>query len=205
MKIIEPNINFNWMTPDPLFHIERAARKCYKTEDKIQLMPSEKLIKHILNKKHFSVIEHACASYDIVCDRGVSHEAIRHRLFSVSQESTRYCNYSKDKFGNQISTIKPHFNSVESDDVWSNAVKVAEDAYLTLLKLGEKPDMSRSVLPTCLKTEYVLTGNFREWMHFFAVRTSNAAHPQMREIAFMILNDIRSRVSIIFEELLIEE
>jgi thymidylate synthase (FAD) len=105
---------------------------------------------------------------------------------SYSQESTRYCNYSKEKYGNEITVIEPP--GLEGNDrlCWTNAIEVAEMQYMSLIKYGIKPEIARSVLPTCLKTELVATANFREWMHFLKMRTSSKAHPQMREVAMMI-------------------
>ena len=130
--------------------------------------------------------EHAVASIRIICDRGVSHEIVRHRIASYSQESTRYCNYTKEKFGKEITVIQPPDMSEEEEVFWTHGVLHAETAYFEMLKSGSTPQRARSVLPNCLKTELVMTTNFREWKHFIKLRTDPAAHPQMREVAFMI-------------------
>ena len=170
----------------PLQAIERAGRTCYKSEDKITNESASKFYKMIYQRGHESVAEHAVASVRIICDRGVSHEIVRHRIASYSQESTRYCNYSKEKFGNEIQVIEPPGMTDGERTGWRSACEYAEKMYMLLLVQGMSPQIARSILPTCLKTEMVMTTNFREWKHFIKLRTDPAAHPQMREVAFMI-------------------
>lgn len=181
MKIVKPSVELLWITPEPLKNIEVAGRTCYKSEDKITSDSATKFCEMIKQRGHESVVEHAVASFKIICDRGVSHEIVRHRIASYSQESTRYCNYSKDKFGGEISVIVPP--GMEEDIDWTVAVSTAEFRYIELINKGVSPQIARSVLPNCLKTELVMTANFREWMHFIKLRTSPAAHPQIRPIA----------------------
>lgn len=130
-----------------------------------------------------------------VCDRGVSHEFVRHRVFSFAQESTRYCNYSKDKFGNELTFIIPCWTNlgegsyndisdlIHTDAVFINSICDAEDYYLGLLNEGWTPQQARAVLPNALKTELVMTGFISDWKHFFELRCDKAAHPQARELA----------------------
>jgi thymidylate synthase (FAD) len=205
MKLIKPSykiltkINGEAM----LKRIEAAGRTCYKSEDKITADSAKKFVASIMESGHESVIEHESVSVRIICDRGVTHEIVRHRLASYSQESTRYCNYSKDKFGNQINVIDamPYFKSVASRRLWIDTMMVLEGAYAVLIKNGEKPQMARSVLPNSLKTEIVMTCNVREWRHFFKLRTSNAAHPQMREIACPMLDEFKKLIPVIFDDI----
>jgi thymidylate synthase (FAD) len=133
----------------------------------------------------------------------VSHEIVRHRIASYSQESTRYCNYSKDKFGNELTVIKPLFWEEDSEEykIWFNNMKMIEDSYNQLISMGAKPQEARSILPNSLKTEIVVTMNLREWRHFFKLRTSEKAHPQMREVACEMLEEFRNRIPIIFDNL----
>jgi len=182
MRIVKPEVFLEYITPDAAQLIERAGRVCYKSEDRITADSATKFIKMLLERGHESVIEHAYASFRVICDRGVSHEFVRHRLFSYSQESTRYCNYSKEKYGEEIAVIAPP-DLGDARDSWIVAVRMAEHSYLFMTKSGVKPEIARSVLPNCLKTELVATANFREWRHFLRLRTSPKAHPQMREIA----------------------
>jgi thymidylate synthase (FAD) len=185
MKIVKPSATLLWITPDAEKMIERAGRVAYKSEDLITEGSAGKFIHMIIEKGHEAVIEHASASILFVCDRGVTHEMVRHRIASYVQESTRYCNYGKEKFGKEITVIQPPFDTEEQVRNWTNAMRISESAYLTLIDASCKPQIARSVLPTCLKTEIIMTANFREWRHFFKLRTAPAAHPQMREIAKM--------------------
>jgi thymidylate synthase (FAD) len=186
MKVVDPQVSLEWITPMPLQAIERAGRTCYKSEDKITDDSAEVFCRMIYKRGHESVVEHAVASVRIICDRGVTHEIVRHRLASYSQESTRYCNYGKDKFNGQIQVIMPPDMTEEQKAEWWDAMCYAEKKYLRMLELGATPQIARSVLPTGLKTEIVMTANFREWRHFLKLRTDKAAHPQMREVALMI-------------------
>jgi thymidylate synthase (FAD) len=196
------------MTPDPLGMIELAGRTCYKSEDKIIPGSAGKFVKMLLDRGHEAMIEHASMSYGVACDRGVSHEIIRHRLFSYAQESTRYCNYTNK----EMEFIRPSFLSDfvdklgydcqgETGTIWMHQIKDAETAYKKLILLGENPQIARSVLPNSLKTSIVITGNLREWRHFFKMRTAKTAHPQMQEVALLILNDASMRIPIVFDDL----
>jgi thymidylate synthase (FAD) len=167
--------------------IELIGRTCYKSEDKITDDSCKQFVKNIIARGHESVLEHVNFSVRFTCDRGVSHEIVRHRIASYSQESTRYCNYAK---ADEIVVIKPCFWQ-ESDDNfkdWMSAMRMAESHYMRLIQNGATPQEARSALPNSLKTELVMTTNVREWRHFLKLRTSRAAHPQMREVAIMLLN-----------------
>lgn len=191
--------------------IERIGRVCYKSEDKIKDGSAETFIAGIIKRGHESVIEHESISVRFICDRGVSHEIVRHRIASYSQESTRYCNYSNEKFGEQITCIdiasgfKYDLNK-ENDrkkyDVWINAISAAEKSYFKMMELGATPQEARSVLPNSLKTEIVVTMNLRGWRNFFKLRTSKAAHPQFREVACMLLQIFAQDYPVFFEDIL---
>lgn len=185
-----------------LKNIEICGRTCYKSENLITDASAAVFVENILKRGHESVIEHEKVTVRIVCDRGVSHEIVRHRIASYSQESTRYCNYQKDKFGNELTFIKPMFweeNSPEYN-IWYDTMQKIEENYMQLINMGAKPQEARSILPNSLKTEIVVTMNLREWRHFFKLRTSEAAHPQMREIAGMILKEFKNLIPIIFDD-----
>lgn len=205
MRIIEPSIEVldEINGYEILRKIERIGRVCYKSEEKITSESSKMFIGNILKSGHESVIEHEKVSVRLVCDRGVSHEIVRHRIASYSQESTRYCNYSKDKFGKEITVIKPLFWKEDSQEykVWYDAMLNSEKAYQQLIQMGAKPQEARSVLPSSLKTEIVVTMNLREWRHFFKLRTAVNAHPQMREIACMALHVLKREIPIIFDDI----
>ena len=183
--------------------IEKCGRVCYKSEDKITKDSAENFCKKILQNGHEAVLEHAGFTAKFICDRGVSHEIVRHRLASYCQESTRYCNYSKDKFGNEITVIKPCFSEIgmPSYEEWWRACKRAEISYFELLRLGWTPQEARSVLPNSLKTEVCMTANIREWRHFFKLRCSKAAHHQMREVATILLERCVEAMPVLFDDI----
>lgn len=197
--VIESNIDQDYI----LKQIELAGRTAYKSEDKITEDSAKDFVGMILKRGHLSVIEHQSVTVRVICDRGVSHEIVRHRLAAYTQESTRYCNYSKGKFRNEITVIEPCFwdKNDEKYKVWRAAMKHSEICYNRLIELGATPQEARSVLPNSLKTEIVMTMNLREWRHFFSMRTSSAAHPQMREIAVPLLSEFKRRIPIIFDDL----
>lgn len=214
MRLAKPSIKFLWMTENPLKTIEAAGRTCYKSEDRITDSSAISFVKRLIDRGHFAMIvamiEHASASYKIVCDRGVSHEIVRHRLFSYAQESTRYCNYKggvefivpcwfEDDFETRF-YLDIEDGWPEEENEWVNVMEMCEESYLTLLHCGWTPQQARSVLPNSLKTEIVVTGNLREWLHFFSLRCAKSAHPQMQEVANMLLMDIKERVQVIFDE-----
>lgn len=188
---------------DMLRRIEKIGRVCYKSEERIGEGTAEKFIAGIIKRGHESVIEHGSITVKVTCDRGVTHEIVRHRIASYSQESTRYCNYSKDGFGGEITVIRPFYlvEGTECWQYWKEACWTAERRYFELLNWGCTPQEARAVLPTSLKTEVVMTANLREWRHFFKLRTAPAAHPQMREVAIPLLHQMRSQVPVIFDDI----
>lgn len=203
MKIISPSFELLDCPNGTalLQKIELAGRVCYKSEEKITQDSAIDFVQRILARGHESVLEHEKLTVRIICDRGVSHEIVRHRIASYSQESTRYCNYSLNKYQNELTFIRPFFwnDSPEKFNVWKEAMAVAEDSYLDLIRLGATPQEARSVLPNSLKTEIVVTMNMREWRHFFKLRASSAAHPQMQEIAVPMLSTFQKKIPVIFD------
>jgi thymidylate synthase (FAD) len=215
MKII--NAGYEFVTPidgiDILKKIEQAGRVCYKSEDLITEDSAINFVKMLLKRGHEAVLEHCSFTVKFIVDRGVSHEIVRHRMASYCQESTRYCNYSKDKFGNEITVIKPCFWREDEDEnkeyvklaIWKRSMAEAESAYFELLKIGATPQEARAVLPNSLKTEVVMTANIREWRHFFKLRTSPAAHPQMREVVIPLLKECQEKIPVLFDDIEVEE
>jgi len=209
MKVIKPSffIETSINGSEVLKHIERVGRTCYKSEDKISNQSAEIFVKNIIKNGHEAVIEHYSITIRVICDRGVTHEIVRHRLASYSQESTRYCNYSKDKFTNQITFIEPYFWDINTEDgkgkyqIWKDVMEFSEKKYLELIEAGASPQEARSVLPNSLKTELVMTMNLREWRHFFKLRTGTAAHPQVREIAIPMLKKFKELIPIVFDDI----
>ena len=208
MKIIEPSF---WFLPvngeEMLRRIERAGRTCYKSENKITKDSARRFVFNIIKNGHESVLEHEKVTVRITCDRGVTHEIVRHRIASYSQESTRYCNYSNEKFGNELTFIRPFYwkDDPAKMGVWTNAMQWIEEDYMELIRLGATPQEARAVLPNSLKTEIIVTMNLREWRHFFKLRTSPAAHPQMREVAVPLLETFKHVIPIVFDDILCNE
>jgi thymidylate synthase (FAD) len=205
MRIIEAGFEFMEEVDGEqiIRKIERAGRVCYKSESRISDDSAERFIRNIIKRGHESVLEHGSISVKIICDRGVTHEIVRHRVASYSQESTRYCNYSSEKFGNEITVIKPCFweETDEAYAIWKESMEMIEKNYIQMLALGAKPEEARSILPNSLKTEIVVTMNIREWRHFFKLRTDVKAHSQMREIAGKMLEEFKKRIPVLFEDI----
>lgn len=186
-----------------LRHIEMCGRVCYKSEERITNTSAEKFVADIIKRGHEAVLEHASITVKFIVDRGVSHEIVRHRLAAYCQESTRYCNYSKDKFGTEITVIKPCYLTEDTEKwfQWERACEEAENRYFQMLDHGCTPQEARSVLPNSLKTEVVMTANLREWRHFFRLRTSAAAHPQMQEVTVPLLCKMKGLIPIVFDDI----
>lgn len=215
MLLVKPSFQILQIKDMPLELIEAAGRTCYKSEDKITPDSAPKFAEMILKRGHESVIEHISATVRFICDRGVSHEIVRHRLASFSQESTRYCDYE----GGHVAFVIPPWLNIprgiygvdeldrivtDKDDLglfaWGSAMLDAEGSYKGLRKAGWRPEQARSVLPNSLKTEIVMTANLREWRHFFRLRTAPAAHPQMREVACPLLAQFRAAMPVLFDD-----
>lgn len=209
MRIVEPEVHF---TTDPIpteamyQTIETAGRICYKSEPKEGDTP-EAFIRRRIAQKHEALLEHGSISLTFICDRGVSHELVRHRLFSFCQESTRYCNYSLGKLGQEITVIQPCFFKKDSPEyvAWKSIIEEIEEAYMTLLDAGRSPQEARSILPNSLKTEVVVTGNPREWRHFFNLRKFGKAgtpHPSMVQVADMAWDLVEPMYPALFDDLI---
>jgi len=200
MKLIKPSFEIlsKIDREEILKAIEIAGRTCYKSEDKITPDSSSKFVTMLVERGHLAMIEHQSISVKFICDRGVSHEIVRHRLCSFAQESTRYCNYSKDKFDNQLTFIIPEWFSSdnptkisEQELIWYNAMKISENYYNELINQGWQPQQARSILPNSLKTEIVVTANLREWKEIFRQRCASVAHPQMRELMIPLQKELQ--------------
>jgi thymidylate synthase (FAD) len=196
---------------DMLKAIERIGRTCYKSEDKITDDSYETFVRNLIKRGHLSVIEHCSVTADIICDRGVTHEIVRHRIGSYSQESTRYCNYAGGKYDSSITVIVPvsafGWDIVNNDEdaakyrVWCQECARSEAAYMDMIRAGASPQEARGILPNSLKTEIWVTYNLREGRHFFHLRCAPAAHPQMQEVARMLLAEMTAYVPIIFDDI----
>lgn len=203
VKLVKPEVKLLSITEDAEKVIERAGRTCYKSEEKITDSSAREFISMIIKRGHESVLEHATASFHIVCDRGVTHELVRHRLASYSQESTRYCNYGSDKFGKEITVVdwgdfaedQPAHNS------WLHSMVMASRGYFDLIDRGYAPQIARQCLPINVKTEIVVTANFREWRHILQLRTDTKAHPHIRAVMYPVLTTLQTKYPSCFKDL----
>lgn len=229
MKIIEPKYEILTEISEggikELQQIERVARVCYKSEDKIvpDGSSAKKLVGFLVKQGHEAMLEHSQLSVLFTCDRAIANELARHRIASFAQESTRYCNYAGEKFGGELSFIKPYYipdepnenairgalveelAALEKDNLlfsnWFWTCQDAEEHYRDLIELGMRPEQARCVLPLCLKTEIVVTANYREWRNVFKLRTPVAAHPQMRELMCPLLLELQKKIPVVFDDI----
>lgn len=216
MRTIEAHVEF--VNPPEyavvLDTIEKVGRTCYKSENLITEDSAEGFVRRLIQRGHEAMIEHASVTLRFFNDRGISHEEVRHRIASFAQESTRYCNYSKDKFDGEVTYIDIE-RGMELDGTvskldektklaiyheWMRACLDAEEHYMKMLALGATPQIARSVLNNSTKTEICITMNFREWRHFIALRNDPAAHPQIREVAQQALDMLYGKYPVFFEE-----
>lgn len=205
MQIIQPSVEIMSAIDGQaiLRHLEVVGRTCYKSEGLITDTSAETFVRKLIARGHEAIIEHESISVRFICDRGVSHELVRHRLASYAQESTRYCNYSKPQFSGEITVIKPCFlvEGTEAYRQWEWTMHRAECAYFDLLDIGLSPQEARCVLPNSLKTEVVMTANLREWRTVLRLRCSKAAHPQMREVMLMLLEKLHADIPVVFDDI----
>ena len=214
MKVIRPGHEI--LTPisdgglEELIDIERIARTCYKSEPRVPREGetaedvTKQFVSGLIKRGHEAMLEHSTLSVRFVCDRGVSHELVRHRMASFAQESTRYCNYSKQKFGSEVTFIVPCYLNDQNGDggyEWTKAMLQCEESYFNLLNLGYSPQEARAVLPNSLKTEIVVTANYREWRHILKLRCAPDAHPQMKELMIPLLVDLKGKLTTIFGDI----
>ena len=228
MKLLKQSSQILFCDPYLLNLIELAGRTCYKSESKISSDSHKIFIKNILSRKHESVIEHSLLSVKFITDRGISHEIVRHRLCSFSQESSRYVNYSKqgcqfiipfwytnicdnidevNQYLTQnwnIDEISIACNLDDTEKMFLKYLSNGEKMYNQLISAGQKPEQARAVLPTCTKTEIVVSANFREWRHIFRLRMSSKAHPQIQELMLDLYNKLRVEYPEIFEIMFID-
>lgn len=200
MKIIEPSFRILHIQDNALDVIESAARICYASEPQGN---RGAFLKNLIERGHMTPFEQASATIKIVCDRGVMAELTRHRLASFNVQSTRYCNFSKGKFGGEITVVRPSSWNVGSApyEEWAQHMLACEKAYLSLLEKGSTPQEARSVLPNSLATEIQMTVNFRELRHILKLRCSNTAHPDMRRLMLPMLEELKQRVPVVFDDI----
>lgn len=211
MKVIKDSYEILTDLSDPmsiLKRIELVGRTCYKSYDHITDDSCIKFCKMLVSRGHEAMLEHSQISIKFTIDRAIANELVRHRICSYAQESTRYCNYSKDKFGNEIKVIAPEDLMpvlTPSYNIWLTSCKQSEKAYFDLLEKGVKPEIARNVLPLSTATEIVLTTNIRELRSIFKLRTTAFAHPQMRSIMRRLLDELKSKIPVLFDDITYED
>jgi thymidylate synthase (FAD) len=205
LRIIKPSFEIltNVDTDKVLRDLSEAGRTCYKSSTPPTKESNILFVKNIIKRGHESVLEHFSISVRVICDRGVSHEIVRHRLFSFSQESQRYVNYK----GEGIEVISPCFWKIDSEEykIWETACKSAENSYMRLISRKVAPEQARTILPNSTKMELVMTANLREWRHFFKVRAEGITgkpHPQMLELSLPMLEKFKELLPPVFEDIL---
>ena len=207
VKIINPSVEIvSEVNPDVMLKtIEKAARTCYKTENNISEDTSSavKMITKLIDLGHTAMIEFADIHVKLITDTGVLKDLSRHRHCSFAVESTRYCNYSKGKFGTELTFIKPCHIEENSElyDIWFKTMQNIEESYMKMAKNGALPDQLRMILPHSLKTEINIKANMREWRYILKLRCSKAAHPSVREVMLMLLNEFHSKIPVLFDDI----
>lgn len=206
MKLIPASYEILECPDDVLLKIERAARTCYKSEERTAPGSAEKLVRKLLRRSHSAMLEFGgwlCVRF--VSNRGFTHEMVRHRLASFAQESTRYCNYGKDKHGGEVTFIEPIGLNDAGRCATLKSWRLAESTYLSMVAGGFRPQLARDVLPIGVKTEIVVGANTREWRHIFGQRCSKAAHPRMHELMVPLLLELRKRIPILYDDVVVLE
>ncbi|OAV72064.1 Thymidylate synthase thyX [Bacteroidales bacterium Barb4] len=203
MKVIKQSFEIIQLPENALLLIEKAGRTCYKSEDKISEGTAEIFGKRLLDSQHESVLEHVSVSVRFITNRGVSHEIVRHRMCSFSQESTRYVNYNHKEMEFILPVWWEEW-SMEQQNLWTKSIENAEKTYSELIALKTTPEKAREVLPNSLKTEIVVTANIREWRHIFQLRCSKKAHPQMRELMKTCCHEFKKKIPVLFDDIELE-
>ena len=193
--------------PSILKHLELCIRNCYKSEDKIEPGSAEKMIQKIIELKHEAMLEHFAITVRLITDIGVYKDLTRHRIASFAIESTRYCNYSKGKFGSEITVMEPPelIPGTEAYQTWFKCMQDIETAYNTLAAQGYKADVCRMLLPHSTRASVIMTANLREWRHIFKLRTAKAAHPTVQRVMKKLLASFKEQLPIIFDDIEIDD
>ena len=208
MLLIDPKIEVEKVDGKKIMqNIERACRTCYRSEDKITDESYKTLLKNCITRGHESVLEHEKITVRMTCDIGVYKDLTRHRIAAFSIESTRYCNYGKDKFNGEIKFIKPCNieKGTKTYELWKNACESIEENYIEMSKLGAKPDELRMILPHSTAAEVTMTADIREWKHILLLRTSNHTHPSIRQLLIPLLLYFKKIMPEIFDEVPYDE
>ena len=207
MRLVEPWIKVeNFDGVKIMKRIERACRTCYRSEDKISEESYKNLLTNCLNRGHESVLEHEKITVRIYSDIGTYKDLTRHRFASFSVESTRYCSYNKDKYGNEIAVVNPvYMEDKEVFETWKKAIEDMEKAYMKMKELGASTDMCREILPHSTAAEYTMTANIREWKHILKLRTNKRVHPSIRQVLIPLLKYFKEQMPEIFDDVEYDE
>ena len=207
MRIVEPWIKVEKIDGKKIMkRIERACRTCYRSEGKITEDSYKNLINNCITRGHESVLEHEKVTVRIYSDVGSYKDLTRHRFASFSVESTRYCSYDKDKYGNEIAFINPvYIENKEMYEIWKKTMKEIENSYIEMKKLGATTDMCREVLPHSTAGEYTMTANIREWKHILSLRTTKHVHPSIRQVLIPLLKYFKEEMPEIFGDVEYDE
>lgn len=197
MRLIKQSYEIEYCHADARF-IERIARTCYKSEGKIKSGSDIDLLKKLITRKHFPMLEFGDIVVRFVTNRGVTHELVRHRLCSFAQESTRYVRYNDIEFIEPVWWDKVH---EDQKKVFLAYLRVTEDTYADLLDSGWQPQQAREVLPNAIKTEIVVKANLTEWRHILTLRCSGQAHPQMRGLMIPLLDELKDKIPLVFDDI----
>jgi len=199
-KILKPSLPDSWKA-EMLRKVEWCGRISHRSEDAQNAASWERFIQAVvIGHGDWSITEHASVSVDMVVDRGITHELVRHRLFSFTQESTRFVNYEKKMPPGFILPVEEWGNE-DQRYAWYLAIQTAEESYRNLLKAGMPPQLARSVFPNALASRIVITGNLRNWRHFFIMRTTKEAHPQMRQVTIPLLAEFKQTIPILYDDI----
>lgn len=207
MRIVKPWIQVEKIDGKRIMkRIERACRTCYRSEGKITEDSYKKLLKNCITRGHESVLEHEKVTVRIYNDLGSYKDLTRHRHASFSVESTRYCSYDKDKYGNEIAIMDvPYIEDKETYEIWKKTMQEIENGYIKMKELGATTDMCRELLPHSIAAEYTMTANIREWKHILSLRANNHVHPSIRQVMIPLLKYFKEQMPEIFDDVLYDE
>ena len=199
---------------EPVNFIANVARTCYKSDAhnnndiNAEREANERLVQKLIRLDHGAMLEHSFLSVKITCDRAIANEIVRHRLFSFAQESTRYVNSTKHGFEFIMPPFEGNMEGLkESGEACvRNVCQIAASVYESMLECGyATPEIARSVLPLCTATRIVVSGNMREWRHFFKLRADSHAHPQMRALVIPLLYELQEAIPVMFSDITVDD
>lgn len=205
VKVVEPSMEI-WTPLDNNYimrFLERCARNCYKSEGMINDDSAERMIRKLIELKHDAMLEHYSITVKMTCDLGCYKDITRHRHASFAIESTRWCNYAKDKFGSEISVVRPINMEVGSDiyNAWLKNCEDMEKSYLDVMSKGGTVDQGRMILNQSTKADVIMTCNIREWRHVLRLRCEKSVHPTVQNIMRMILIEFKKHLPVLFEDI----